>query len=321
MHSDGAKDPRVAVLLPLPLAGPYDYRPPAGLALVPGAYVRVPLGPRVLAGVVWGGGDGAVEQAKLRPVAEALDVPPMPGALRRLVDWVAAYTLTAPGAVLRMCLAAPDALAAPAPLRAYRASPGTAPARLTPARKRVLALVAEGPPRAALALAREAGVSPSVVRGLAGAGALEAVEIPADRPFPAPEPDSAGPALSPAQGTAAEVLRARVAAGGFAVTVLDGVTGAGKTEVYFEAIAAALRAGHQVLVLLPEIALSAQWLGRFEDRFGCAPAAWHSELSAGQRRRAWRAVAEGRAAVVVGARSALYLPFQIGRASCRERVC
>jgi primosomal protein N' (replication factor Y) len=137
--------------------------------------------------------------------------------------------------------------------------------------------------------------------------AVQTLEPPS--PFAAPDFEGTGPTLSPAQVSAADQLRAAVRASNFSVTLLDGVTGSGKTEVYFEAIAEALRQGRQALVLLPEIALSSQWLERFTARFGCEPALWHSELSAGRRRRTWRAVAENRAPVVVGARSALFLPF------------
>ncbi|WP_026439493.1 replication restart helicase PriA [Acidocella facilis] len=118
-----------------------------------------------------------------------------------------------------------------------------------------------------------------------------------------------GPALSVIQEAAAVALRSTVAEAAFSVTLLDGVTGSGKTEVYLEAVAAALRLGKQVLVLLPEIALSVQMLARFEARFGARPAVWHSELTPAQRRETYRAVAQGRADVVVGARSALFLPF------------
>ena len=179
---------------------------------------------------------------------------------------------------------------------------------MTAARARVLA-AAEGPPRPAVELARAAGVGPGVVRGLARAGALVAVETPAHAPFLAPDWRRPEPALSTEQAAAAEGLAAQVAAAEYDVVLLDGVNGAGKTEVYFAAIAAALEAGRQTLVLLPEIALGAQWLARFSDRFGVEPAQWHSDLTPFQRRRTWRAVAEGRASVVVGARSALFLPF------------
>ena len=181
---------------------------------------------------------------------------------------------------------------------------------MTAARERVIALLQKGPPRIATEIAREAGVSAGVVRGLATLGAIEAVTMREVATFARPDTNRAGPILSQAQGAAAQALRQWVDAQAFSVTVLDGVTGSGKTEVYFEAISAALDRGDQVLVMLPEIALSAQWLARFRARFGADPAVWHSELGARQRRETWRAVAEGRAPVVVGARSALWLPFR-----------
>ncbi|MDE2581673.1 MAG: primosomal protein N', partial [Rhodospirillales bacterium] len=144
---------------------------------------------------------------------------------------------------------------------------------------------------------------------LAAAGLLVPVALADAAPFARPDPEHPGPPLSPAQAAAAAALREAVAARAFSVTLLDGVTGSGKTEVYLEAVAAAVRAGRQALVLLPEIALSSQWLERFAARFGVAPAVWHSDLSSRIRRVTWREVAAGRAPVVVGARSALFLPF------------
>ncbi|MEO5338604.1 MAG: primosomal protein N', partial [Magnetospirillum sp. WYHS-4] len=149
---------------------------------------------------------------------------------------------------------------------------------------------------------------PAVVKGLVDAGALRVLQVAARPPLPRPDWAHPGPTLSDAQDVAAADLAAKVA-DGFSVTLLDGVPGSGKTEVYFHAVAEALRRGRQVLVLLPEIALTAQWLDRFRDRFGAPPAVWHSDLAMGLRRQTWRAVAEGRAGVVVGARSALFLPF------------
>ncbi len=347
---------RLGVLLPLPLAGAYDYLVPAGMELAPGTFVTVPLGARRAVGVVWGEARGGVEEARLKEVIAPLEAPPMPAAMRRFIDWVAAYTVSPPGAVLRMAMSVPEALEPPKPVTAYalvegifgpsphpgplprgegpvpsphpepveggegREGEGKTPAdlstakdiaglRLTPARRRVLAALAGGPPRPAAELAREAGVSPSVVPGLARAGALARVALAAEPAPPAPDPARPGPALSPAQARAAGELRAGAARGGFAVTRLDGVTGSGKTEVYFEAIAEALARGRQVLVLLPEIALSPQWFERFRARFGAAPVVWHSDVGRAGRRRAWRWVAEGAARVVVGARSALFLPF------------
>ncbi|MFP6745943.1 MAG: primosomal protein N', partial [Alphaproteobacteria bacterium] len=302
------KQPRVSVLLPLPLAGAYDYRLADRMDAPPGSFVRVPLGKREMVGVVWGDAAGDVDPAKLRNVHDVVDAPAMADALRNFVDWVAAYTLAPPGAVLRMTMSVPEALAPPRPRVAYKVG-HREPERLTPARAKVLAEAASGPPRGTTELARAAGVGPAVVRRLADMGALVAVEAPAMAPFPVPDWQQSGPRLSPAQRKAADGLVTKVAEGAYDVALLDGVNGAGKTEVYFAAIARALKAGLQALVLLPEIALSAQWFDRFAERFGVAPAVWHSELTAAQRRHTWRSVASGEARVVVGARSALFLPF------------
>jgi primosomal protein N' (replication factor Y) len=319
---------RCAVLLPLPVKGAYDYRVPAGHDLQTGNFVVVPLGARQVTGVVWGPAAGQVAPEKIKYIMGLVGLPPMSGELMRLIDWIASYTICAPGAVLRMAMNVPAALAPPKQLIAYAladadhdrtapAAPGAAgesPVRMTATRQRVLDVLAGGPPRPATELAREAAVGPGVVRSLAKAGVLRQMTITPQRDFPVPDWRRQGPVLSAAQNEAASALRETVEADDgadakFSVTLLDGVTGSGKTEVYFEAVAATLAAGRQALVLLPEIALTAQWLKRFEVRFGAPPVEWHSDLTPARRRDAWRAIAEGRVAVVVGARSALFLPF------------
>jgi primosomal protein N' (replication factor Y) len=240
-------------------------------------------------------------------------VPPLPEVSRRFVEWVADYTVNSPGAVLRMVASVPDALETPRAEPVYAPVEPLPPMRLTAARARVLEVVARDGPNSAARIAAAAGVSAVVVAALVKGGALRA-RPPGDAASlrPKPDPSRPGPVLAPAQADAAAALAAAVGTG-FSVTLLDGVAGSGKTETYFEAIAAALRAGRQTLVLLPEIALSAQWLARFAARFGAEPWTWHSDLRAGRRRRTWRAVAEGVASVVVGARSALFLPYpQLG---------
>ncbi|MBX3493960.1 MAG: primosomal protein N' [Parvibaculum sp.] len=298
----------VAVLVPLALPEPYDYAVPSGLTLHPGDYVVVPLGAQELIGVVWGAGKGGFDRKKLKAVIERFDAPPMPEALMRLIDWIAGYTLAPRGSVLRLAVRAPGALEPPRLRIAYRLT-DRRPARMTPARLRVVETAGDGFVRTVRELAEEAGVSDGVVRGLVEAGTFAPVEMPAEAPFPLPDPDAQGMALSPDQAEVAAALVASVAEGGYSATLLDGVTGSGKTEVYFEAVAEALRRQKQVLILLPEIALTSQFLDRFEQRFGCRPAEWHSDLSSRERTRVWRGVAEARARVVVGARSALFLPF------------
>jgi primosomal protein N' (replication factor Y) (superfamily II helicase) len=312
-----------AVLLPLPLARTYDYRIAADVTVMPGDFVTVPLGRRHVTGVVWGPGDGDVDPEKLKDIIAVLDLPPLTGELRRLIDWTASYTLSPRGSVLRMAMSVPSALDPPKPATGYRLAPEAVESgdenessrpriRMTPARRRVLDHLAGAPPRRLSEIARGAGVGAGVVKGLAAAGMLQPVTLAGPTVFEKPDWRRKGPVLSPAQRDAADRLRALYrdpANTGFSVNLLDGVTGSGKTEVYFEAIAAALAAGRQAVVLVPEIALTVQWLTRFEQRFGVAPAQWHSDLTGVRRRQTWRAVISGEASVVVGARSALFLPF------------
>ena len=299
---------RVSVLLPLPLDTAYDYRVGDGMSLAEGDFVSVPLGSRQAVGVVWGPGSGDVAEEKMKDVLGSLEAPSLPEAAMRFVDWVAAYTLYPAGAVLKMVMSVPAALAAPKPVAAYVLGDEDASLRMTPARRRVLDILADGPARRSAELAGLAAVGSSVIKGLEGLGAIRAVSLPAP---PLAEPDwrRPGPDLSADQAAAAHDLEAKARSAAFGVTLLDGVSGSGKTEVYFQAVAEALKCRRQVLVLLPEIALTAQWLERFVERFGTEPALWHSELTPARRRTTWRAVAEGGARVVVGARSALFLPF------------
>ncbi len=303
--------PRVKILLPLPLGDAYDYAIPDALELAPGDFVKVPLGPRQSIGVVWDkplpDTESAVSDDRLKEVLDRMPAPPMPPEIRKLVEWVSNYTLARPGAVLRMAMSVPAALEPAKPRIAYALADTIPEFRITAARRRVIDLLETVPSMAVADIARETGVSSGVIKGLVGVQAVVPVELPPADRFAAPDPERPGPTLSEAQATAVEALR--TGGGGFAVTLLDGVTGAGKTEVYFEAIADALRRGKQALVMLPEIALGAQWLNRFEARFGARPAEWHSDLTQTRRRTTWRAVAEGDARVVVGARSALFLPY------------
>jgi primosomal protein N' (replication factor Y) len=301
-----------AVLLPLPLAGPYHYSVPDGLDLAPGDIVEVPLGQRRLIGVVWSLGGEPPQGTKLKSVHGLMPVPPMGEVLRRFVDWVAAYTLSAPGAVLRMALSVPAALEEPKTVTAYLPVEGVdfenLP-RLTPARARVLRALQGMPPLTPAEIAREAGVSAGVVRGLIDARLLQPLELSPRALGGRLDPAYTVPDFSPDQQAAARLLRQAVGAHAYSATVLDGVTGSGKTEVYLEAVAEVLEGEGQVLVLVPEIALTPQMTERFSLRFGAAPLIWHSELTQAQRRTGWRSVAEGRSRVVVGARSALFLPF------------
>jgi len=298
----------VPVLLPYPFPGPFDYRVPPGLHLHAGDVVVVPLNRRDEVGVVWDApADQSVPDHKLKAVARVLDTPKMGESLRRFVDWMAAYTLSPPGEVLAMALRV--VTAAPRTIVRYRRADPVPTVRVTPPRQRVLDALVRQEPLPTSDLLREADVSAAVLRGMVEAGLLVAETVAADAPFVPPDPSHPGPALSDQQQDVAAGLRKAVDDRVFSVILLDGVTGSGKTEVYLEAVAACLRAGRQALVLLPEIALSSQWIHRFRRRFGVTPAVWHSDLSSRVRQVTWQAVAQAKAPVVVGARSALFLPF------------
>jgi len=300
----------VDVLVPVALDHTYSYRVPGELELAPGDLVRVPLGPRECTAVVWA--DDATPDPRLdnrlKEVAAKLDIPPLKPELRKFIEWVSGYTLSPRGMVLRMALRMGEHLG-PERARIGVRIAGPPPARMTAARARVLALVADGLARAKGDAAREAGVSVGVIDGLIDEGTLEAIALPAEPTARLPDPGYAVPDFSPAQAEAGEALRDAVRTGGYCVTLLDGVTGSGKTEVYFEAVAEAISRGRQSLILMPEIALTAQTLDRFARRFGVRPAEWHSELSPRMRARTWQAVAAGEVSVVAGARSALFLPY------------
>jgi primosomal protein N' (replication factor Y) len=297
------------VLLPLKLEGPYSYRIPADMVLAAGDYVVTPLGSRSMIGVVWGFRQEAPAATKLRDVIERFDMAPMTEVHRKFVEWCAAYYLEPPGNVLRMVLRSPDAFGPPRAQTAYRAS-GVSPKRATPQRLRVLEAAREGFAMRAAELAEAAGVGVSVVKAMAKDGSLQEVALPMLKAFSAPDLNGGGLRLSRHQETAARELRAVVAARGHKAVLLDGVTGSGKTEVYFEAMAAALAGATQVLLLLPEIALTSSFLSRVERRFGGEPAQWHSDVRPRERERVWRGVASGEARIVVGARSALFLPWK-----------
>jgi primosomal protein N' (replication factor Y) (superfamily II helicase) len=300
----------VDVLVPVALDRAYSYRVPRGLDLKVGDVVCVPLGPREVVGVVW------AENARpdprlhnrLKDVSEKLDVPALKPELRALVDWVANYTLSARGMVMRMCLRMGEDLG-PERVRTGVRLVGAPPQRMTPARRRLIELLSDGLLHGKSEAAKEAGVSAGVVDGLVDEGTLAVEALPRPLAPPTPDPSYAVPEFSRQQRTAVDGMRALAANGTFHVALLDGVTGSGKTEVYFEAVAETIRRGKQSLILMPEIALTGQFLDRFSRRFGVRPLEWHSELTPRTRQRNWAAIASGEAPVVVGARSALFMPY------------
>ncbi|MBS7586178.1 primosomal protein N' [Ancylobacter defluvii] len=303
----------VDVLLPVAVGSAYSYRVPEGMQLAPGDVVVVPLGPRNILGCVWPRDPAAVakpvDPAKLKPVIRKYAAPPLSAQMIAFIEWMADYTVSSPGMVLRLALRHDEA-AGPQRERVGVRLTDKRPERRTSAREKVVEALADGFLRPKGDAAREAGVSPSVVDGLIDEGVLETVTLPPEPAAEPPDPDHAVPELLPGQQAAADVLREAVAAHEFRVHLLDGVTGSGKTETYFEGVAQAIRDGRQVLILMPEIALTQAFLDRFARRFGVVPAQWHSAVGTKRRARVFAGVASGEVSVVAGARSALFLPYR-----------
>ncbi len=309
-NSSAASTDIVDVLVPVALNQTYSYRVPRGMELKDGDLVGVPLGPSEVLAVVWAENANPDPRLhnRLKDVSEKLDVPPLKGELRSLVDWVSSYTLSARGMVLRMTLRMGEHLG-PDRMRMGVRLIGEPPKRLTPARRRVIELLSDRLLHGKSDAAKEAGVSGGVIDGLVDEGTLTVEAVPRPLAPPAPDPAHAQPEFTRQQRTAVDAMRALAANGTFHVALLDGVTGSGKTEVYFEAVAEIIRRGKQSLILMPEIALTGQFLDRFAARFGVHPLEWHSELTPRTRARNWAAISAGEAPVVVGARSALFLPY------------
>ena len=300
----------VAVLTTQPLDRMLDYKAPEG-GCVEGAFVEVPLGPRKVPGVVWGPGKGDFDISRIRPVNRVLDVAPMGADMKAFLERAAEYTLTPLHAMLRLATRAPGLGDPPSMRKVYRLGEG-APDRQTDARRRVLDTLKEygGLAFTLGELGEMAGVTNSVIKGLVKQGVVREEDTPRDLPFARLDPAHDGKALTEDQAAGAGALRAGVRSGVYGTTLLRGVTGSGKTEVYLEAVAECLRKGRQALVLLPEIALTAEFLTRVEARFGARPAEWHSGVTMTERRRTWKMVGQGGAQLVVGARSALFLPYR-----------
>jgi len=298
----------VAVMVPVSVDGAYSYRVPRGMKVTRGSIVAVTLVGRLTLGVVWGVPKDNFAHNRLKDIERVYDVPPLSDELLKLCDWVARYTLAAPGMVLRSVLRSSEALEPERPVTAFRLT-GHEPERLTDARLRVLDCLADGQTWAKSALVGASGVSPSVIEGLERAGALERLEIPPSPIVMPPDPEAGKFSLTSDQQAALDQIRLG-SPHEYSVSLLDGVTGSGKTEVFFEAMADTLRAGRQGLILLPEIALTHTFLERFTRRFGTRPAEWHSDMTPAQRTRVWRGVLNGQVRAVVGARSALFLPFR-----------
>lgn len=298
---------RQKVLVTSPVNKAYDYAIPDGQSVQPGSYVLVPLGPREVIGTVWDGEPEVTPPKKLKSILHVFDIPPMPDVHREFLKWVAQYNMADLGSVLKMAIPVSQALDPLTPLTAYVL--GKEMEGINPKYQKVIDLVQDGLPRRQAEIIAQAGVTASVVKTMTKHGWLSTIDMFAQAPCKAPKIKNEH-TLSAAQKAAADKLTARVKSGDYEAFLLDGVTGSGKTEVYFEAIAEVVAKGGQAVILLPEIALSNSFIGRFKERFGIAPALWHSSLTPAQRRVTWRGIVSGETKVVVGARSALFLPYE-----------
>lgn len=300
----------VAVLTTEPLDRPLDYKAPEGGCRL-GDFVQVPLGPRKVLGCVWGKGRGGFDLSKARRISNILDVAPMSPDMMTFLTRVGAYTLTPMPAMLRLATRAPGLVDPPSMRKVYRLGTGEMP-RETEARRRVIATLKDTPNLSFTLkeLAEHVGVGTSVIKGMVPSGAILECDSPRDLEFPRLDPRASGKTLSEDQAAASTALRGAVASQAYSTTLLKGVTGSGKTEVYLEAVAECLAQGRQALVLLPEIALTSEFLDRVEERFGSKPAEWHSGVTMTERRRVWKMVGTGGAQMVIGARSALFLPYR-----------
>ena len=303
--------PNVAVLLPLIFRECFDYRVPEGMEVAKGDYVYVPFGNKSYWGVVWGEAENHVDSKKIKAIEEvAAHIQPMSKQMQAFIDWVAWYTLAPRGMVLKMVLSMPEALGAEKnAVCTLKVADDVEKCKLTPARLRILSYLSDGIARTAKEIIVHARVSAAVVREFIKIGGLLEIYGASHRAqLPACNLQPATCNLSDEQQFAASSLTDKLTRG-FSVTLLDGVTGSGKTEVYFAVIEECIRTHKQALVMLPEIALSVQWLKRFKARFKFDPVIWHSSITKAKKRDSWRGIADGSIKVVVGARSALFLPF------------
>ncbi len=300
----------VKVLIPNVVNAGYDYRLTGPATL--GQFVACRVMNRPYIGVVWGFGDSGLPAEKIKDVSAVYD------ARLAITDlqWIAkmsGWTLMTPGAVLRLIVNVPDAFSPPKMEQLYGLNITDA-VRMTASRQAVADAFAsnDNEPMSATDVQNIARVSPSVVRTMISSGILVPKEQRA-RPteYNSPEYHDCGNiVLNPEQQSAADVIGAAIDRGGFSVHLLDGITGSGKTQVYFDAAWRAYSRGGSVLLMMPEIALTAQFMHRFAARFGAAPVVWHSNLTAARRREIWRGVLRGEIRMVVGTRSALFLPWQ-----------
>ena len=300
------------VLLPIFFDDVFDYKADDE-SLKIGQPVVVPFGRETHVGVIWKIGKSAdIEDKKIKKITEVLKLPLISAPLRAFIEKVASYNLSPKGAVLKMVLGQKTNQLPKQKVTVYGLkikNENLNGIRITENRKAVFQFLDNGKEAEREEIIEQTGASAQVIAAMIKSGFLYKKDILINETAEEQKVQLHSQAtLTDEQKAAAERLVRRVN-NGFSATLLDGITGSGKTEVYFEAVAAALSLKKQVLVLVPEISLTTQWLKRFENRFGVTPYVWHSEVGIKNKALTWKAVQQNKAKVVVGARSALFLPF------------
>ena len=301
----------VKVLIPNVINTGYDYRLTCDADI--GSFVRCTVMKRQYIGVIIGVGDSNLDKSKIKPIIEVCN-------LGRLsaddIDWIfkmSQWTLMAPGAVLRLIINVPDAFNPPVVEQLYSYNFDTT-IKMTESRQRICDAFQsnDNDSMSVNDIINIAHVGTSVVKNMIKNGVL----IPVDSREKTSETykydyfDTGSVVLNDEQQSAANAIADAMNKNEFSVHLLDGITGSGKTQVYFDSVLRAYNNGKSVLLMMPEIALTAQFMDRFTKRFGAPPVVWHSNLTAARRRNIWRGVAKGDIRIVVGTRSALFLPWQ-----------
>ncbi len=299
------------VLLPLPFDDVFDYSGDDGLVI--GQMVEVSFGREDLVGVIWKIGQTAnIALSKIKPIKSVINLPKLTQPMMVFIQKTAQYNLAPLGLVLKMVLGLKSNQLPKQKITLYGLNiknENLEGIRITETRKAVFDFLSNGFEAEKEQIVNATGASDAVISAMIKHGFLYKKEVLVNEEADEQIVNLSKPTqLTSEQQSAADILVRKVN-NGFSATLLDGVTGSGKTEVYFEAVAAALALGKQVLVLVPEISLTSQWLRRFEVRFGVTPFIWHSEVGVKDKAKTWKAVALNKAKVVVGARSALFLPF------------
>ena len=289
-----------------------------------GDIVKVPFSNK---GLIWGVVRNKKlysNNTKLKTVVDISELPSLSSNYLKFIDWVAEWTMASPGSVLKLALSVPSAFDPIKQKTVWTLSPICKnlktvkevilyfnKIKITQNRQKILNSLFKTKVKSSSELINETGVSLSVIKTLEKNKLIQKTQSLRTEHylFELPITDFNKVDLTKDQVKASDLLVKHVKMEDFRTILLDGVTGSGKTEVYFEAVAAALNLNKQVLILLPEISLSFIWIERFKKRFGVKPAEWHSNLTPKVRRETWRELSKGQAKIVVGARSALFLPL------------